>query len=482
VTRPAHDAVAASSLPRWRVFPPIALGVIMATLDASVVNIALPTLQRTLAARLSVVEWVALGYSLTLTGLLLAAGRLADARGRRSVYGAGLVLFTFASVCCGLAPGIGALIALRVLQGVGAALVAANGSALLVQAFPAEERGRALGAFGAMVGIGLAVGPPLGGLVVAHWSWRWIFFVNLPLGLIALAMLRRRVPADVERDESAGALGPAPFLWAAALAGLSLALTRGPESGWTDPLVLSTGVGGALLLGVFLVMQRTSPRPLLPLDMVAGPLGAAVSLTFLGQLLSVSVGFHMPLVLEETGGLSAARSGAWLAVLPLAALICAPLAGRLADRLGARVLTTVGMLLTALGLWLLANLGASPGGARLAAGLALVGVGQGLFAVPNASALLSLVPAQRLGLAAGLQGTARNLGISAGIALTGAMVTARYRANAGTPLHLGVPGGVDHDSFVFATRETFTLLTLVAIVSAILAWRARPTVDTARTA
>ena len=111
-----------------------------------------------------------------------------------------------------------------------------------------------------------------------------------------------------------------------------------------------------------------------------------------------------------------------------------------------------------------------------------MGVGQGLFAVPNASALLSLVPAQRLGLAAGLQGTARNLGISAGIALTGAMVTARYRANAGTPLHLGVPGGVDHDSFVFATRETFTLLTLVAIVSAILAWRARPTVDTARTA
>src|SRR5262249_22901978 len=181
---PDAPAAAGESWPRWRVFPPIALGVIMATLDASVVNIALPTLQRAFDARLSTVEWVALAYSLTLTGLLLAAGRLADARGRRGTYGAGLGLFTLASLLCGLAPTVHALIGLRVLQGVGAALVSANGSALLVQAFPLAERGRALGAFGAMVGIGLAVGPPLGGLLVAHASWRWIFFVNLPLGLV----------------------------------------------------------------------------------------------------------------------------------------------------------------------------------------------------------------------------------------------------------------------------------------------------------
>jgi len=178
--------------PRWRVFPPIALGVIMATLDASVVNIALPTLQRAFRTGLTTVEWVALAYSLTLTGLLLAAGRLADARGRRGVYGAGLLLFTGASLLCGLAPTIHALIALRVVQGLAAALVAANGSALLVQAFPEAERGRALGAFGAMVGVGLAVGPPLGGLVVAHASWRWIFLVNLPLGLLAFWLLGRR--------------------------------------------------------------------------------------------------------------------------------------------------------------------------------------------------------------------------------------------------------------------------------------------------
>lgn len=454
-------------------FPPIALGVIMATLDMSVVNIALPTLQRTLHASLSTVEWVALAYSLTLTGLLLAAGRLADARGRRTVYGAGLLLFTLASLLCGLAPTAASLIALRVFQGVGAALLSANGSALLVQAFPLAERGRALGAFGAMVGIGLAVGPPLGGVLVAHASWRWIFFVNLPIGLLAYALLQQRVPRDATPTDAPSMEGMPPLLWATGLAALMLALTRAPENGWLDPLVLSLALAGLLLLTGFIVTQRRAANPLLPLDLVLGPLGAAVSLTFLGQILSVSVGFHLPLVLEETGGLTAAQSGAWLAVLPLAALLCAPLAGRLADRIGARTLTVAGMSLTAIGLWILAHLGVMPAGMPLAGGLVLIGVGQGLFAVPNASALLSLVPTERLGIASGLQGTTRSLGIAAGIALTGALVTARYHAHSGGVLHLGAAGGVDREAFIHATRETFRALAGLAVFAAWLAWRVR---------
>jgi MFS family permease len=238
-------------------------------------------------------------------------------------------------------------------------------------------------------------------------------------------------------------------------------------------LVLGGALGGAVLLALFLASQRSAPDPLLPLDMVGGPLGAAVTLTFLGQVLSASVGFHMPLVLEETGGFTPARSGAWLAVLPLAALLCAPLAGRLADRIGARALTTAGMVLAAVGLWLLSQLGAMPAGLRLAAGLVLIGVGLGLFTVPNASSLLSLVPAERLGLASGLQGTFRNLGLATGIAFTGAMVTARYHTHSGTTLRIGAPGGVDHLAFVLATREAFQALAILALAAAVLAWLAR---------
>jgi len=466
----------AGSWPRWRVFPPIALGVIMATLDASVVNIALPTLQRELHASLSTIEWVALAYSLTLTGVLLAAGRLADARGRRRIYGLGLVGFTLASLLCGLAPDVATLIALRALQGFCAAFVSANGSALLVQAFPSEERGRALGAFGAMVGVGLAIGPPLGGLVVAHASWRWIFLVNIPLGLLAWNLLQRRVPADGPPSSVTPAWSDRiqPLFWALGLVGVMLAVTRAPEHGLTDVLVLASALAGVALLTAFLVTQSRASEPLLPLDLVFGPLGAAVTLTFLGQLLTVAVGFLMPLVLEETGGLSAAQSGAWLAILPGAALFCAPVAGRLADRLGPRTLTVTGMAITTLGLFLLSRLGMLPTGAPLVAGLALVGVGQGLFAVPNASALLSLVPAERLGVASGLQGTTRSLGIASGVALAGALITARYLNHAGVDLHLGTHGGIDRGAFVSATHEVFLALTLLAVGATWLAWRVRP--------
>ena len=467
---------------RWRVFPPIALGVIMATLDASVVNIALPTLQRTFHAGLATVEWVALAYSLTLTGLLLAAGRLADARGRRDVYGAGLLLFTVASVLCGLAPSVEALIALRVLQGAAAALVSANGAALLVQAFPESERGRALGAFGAMVGVGLALGPPLGGLVVANASWRWIFLVNLPLGLLAFMMLRRRVPRDAATGGAHGIPVVPTLLWALGLAALMLALTRGAERGWATPMVGALVAVGAVLLAAFALTQRrggTAPRsatpPLLPLDVVTGPLGAALTLTFLGQALSVSVGFHLPLVMEALGGWSPARAGAWLAILPGAALLCAPAAGRFADRIGTRPLTVAGMLLTALGFVVLAQMNAGLPALPLAAGMVLVGVGQGLFAIPNATALLSLVPPARLGLASGLQGTSRNLGIASGVAITGAVVLARYRSLSGTTLALGGPSPVDAEALRQATQQAFAGLAVLALVAAALAWRAGDT-------
>ncbi len=469
-TNPAAD------WPRWRVFPPIALGVIMATLDASVVNIALPTLQRSFHASLSTVEWVALAYSLTLTGVLLAAGRLADARGRRRIYGLGLLGFTIASLLCGLAPDVNTLIALRALQGFCAAFVSANGSALLVQAFPIEERGRALGAFGAMVGVGLAIGPPLGGMVVAHASWRWIFLVNIPLGLLAWNLLQRRVAADGPPQ----AITPSwsdrvqPLLWALGLVGVMAAVTRAPEHGVAEPIVLTCAIAGVALLTAFLVTQSRARDPLLPLDLVFGPLGAAVSLTFLGQLLTVAVGFLMPLVLEESAGLTAAQSGAWLAVLPGAALFCAPVAGRLADRLGTRTLTVSGMAITVAGLFLLSRLGVMPMGAPLVIGLALVGIGQGLFAVPNASALLSLVPPERLGVASGLQGTTRSLGIASGVALAGALLTARYLTHSGVELHLGTHGGLDRGSFVAATHEVFTLLTVLAAGATGLAWRVRP--------
>jgi len=458
---------ATSPYPRWRVFPPIALGVIMATLDASVVNIALPTLQRQFGVAITTVVWVVLAYTVTITGLLLTAGRLADLRGRRGVYGTGLVLFTLASLLCGLAPGVHALIAARVLQGIGAALVSANGSALLVSAFPLEERGKALGAFGAMVGVGLAMGAPLGGLVIAHWSWRWVFFVNVPIGVLTLALLRSRVPADRPTPSAAPLDAVAAALWCGALATLMLGLSRGPAVGWASAGVLALFASAAALFAAFAFTESRSRHPMLPLHILLGPLGAAVTLTLIGQAVTVGVGFGLPLYLEEVLHFDAQHTGMWSAILPLAALFFAPVAGRLADRSGARALTTIGMAATAAGLAMLAGVRGTMTWA-LPVGLSLVGAGQGLFSVPNASALLSLVPHEQLGIASGLQGTTRNLGFSSGAALMGALLASGYLAHAGRVLE-GGGAPVDRAAFVVATHDAFVVLAVVAVVGTLLA-------------
>lgn len=461
------ESPAGTPFPRWRVFPPVALGVVMATLDASVVNIALPTLQRRFAVPFTTIEWVVLAYTVTITGLMLSAGRLADLRGRRGVYAAGLVTFTIASLLCGLAPSVPVLIAARVLQGIGAALVSANGSALLVSAFPLEERGLALGAFGAMVGIGLALGSPLGGLVIAHWSWRWVFLVNVPLGALTFALLRARVPADRPAPGAPPLDLVAAGLWCGALATLMLALSRGPEAGFAAPAVLALFGATAVLLAAFAAAEARSAHPMLPLRILFGPLGAAVSLTLIGQAVTVSVGMQVPLYLEEVLGYDAQRTGLWVTILPLAALLLAPVAGRLADRIGARVLTTLGMAATAAGLAVLAGVRATMAW-PLPAGLVLVGAGQGLFSVPNASALLSLVPHEQLGIASGLQGTTRNLGLSSGAAFVSAVLASRYLAHAGRVLEGGrMP--VDRAAFVAASHDAFVALAAVGLLGTALA-------------
>ena len=459
-----------AGLPRWRVFPALALGTIMATLDISVVNIALPTLSREFRVPLTTIEWVVLAYVVTITGLLLTLGRAADAIGRRRVYGAGLVLFTIASALCAASPGAHALIAARAIQGLGAAMMTSNSTAILISCFPEGERGRALGAFGAMVGVGLALGPPLGGILV-HFSWRWIFLINLPLGALALIQLLARVPRDPPAHAAARLSLPSAALWCAALVLVMLALSRGPESGWGAASVWLMAAGGAALLAAFVAVERRAADPLLPLDALRGPLGGAVLLTMLGQALSITVGFHMPLYLEEVQGFDAARSGRWLAIVPLAALVSAPLAGRWADRWGSRRLTSLGLAIAAVGLVVLSRISVAPAPGLIAGGMILVGLGLGLFTVPNASAVMSAVPRERLGLAAGLQATMRNLGISGGAAAAAAILASRYAAHGGGRLESTARAGFNTLAFALSSQDLYVVMTGLAALAFLIARR-----------
>ncbi len=457
-----------AALPRWRVFPALSLGTIMAVLDISVVNIALPTLSRAFRAPLTTIEWVVLAYVLTISGLLLTMGRVADLLGRRRIYGAGQLLFTLASAGCAAAPSERWLIAARAVQGLGAAMMTGNSAALLISNFGPEERGKALGAFGAIVGAGLALGPPVGGLIVGHFSWRWIFLVNVPIGLVAQWQLWTRVPRDRPGHPTSLSLAGA-VLWCGALVSLTWALSRGPSHGWSDAHVWPAFVVAGALLAGFAVDEARSAHPLLPMDLLRGPLGTATTLTMVVNGLAITVGFHLPLYFEEVLRFDASRSGRWLAVPPLIGLVLAPLAGRWSDRLGARPLLVGGTLLMTAGLAVLAGLGLAPSPWHLLAGLALVGFGMGLFSVPNSSAVMSSVPAERLGLASGLQATMRNLGIAGGAAAMAAIVASRFAAHGGGTLAAGAAGGTAHPlAFAEATRDAYWTMAGLALAAAAL--------------
>jgi len=464
----------APALPRWRVFPALALGTIMAVLDISVVNIALPTLSRSFGVPVTSIEWVVLAYVLTITGLLLTMGRLADLAGRKRVYGAGQALFTVASLMCAAAPSVPLLIAARALQGLGASMMSANSTALLTAAFGPEERGRALGAFGAMVGVGLALGPPLGGFLVGQFSWRWIFLINLPIGVVAQWLLWTRVPHDPPGRRTSLSLAGAA-LWCGALVALTLGLSWGPVHGWGAARVWPAFALAAALLALFARAEARSAHPLLPLELLRGPLGAATLLTMISNALSISVGFHLPLYLEEVLRFDAMRSGRWLAVLPLVSLVLAPVAGRWSDRAGTRPLSVAGMLLTAAGFAVMSQVGGSPHPGHILGGMALIGAGLGIFTVPNSSAVMGSVPPERLGLASGLQATMRNLGIAAGAAATAAIVATRFAVHGGGTLAASAHGGAEHPlAFAAATRDLYLVMAAVALLAAGLSTRQAP--------
>ncbi len=403
-----------------------ALGTFMATLDSSIVNISLPVIARDLEAGVAATQWVQLAYSLGVTALLLVAGRAADLAGRRRVYVGGFLAFTAASALCGLARDIGSLIAARGLQAVGAAMIMANGPALVASAFEPGRRGRALSVIAVTVSLGLTLGNSAGGLLTSLAGWRWIFLVNLPVGLAGAWYGARVLAAETRR-------GSRPSLdWPGALASgtgvglLLLGVSRGADWGWGSPAVAGCLALSAASLAAFVLREARTGDPLLPLDLFRNrtfrTANVASLLTFTA---TVALTFLMPFYLVTVLGRSPAEAGLIYLTAPLSLSLLAPLGGRLADRTGTRGPTVAGLALVVIGLLLLADLGPHATAFEVIWRLVLVGAGQGLFQTPNNTALLSSAPRPRLGIASGLQAVMRNLGLALGVAMAGALVAAR---------------------------------------------------------
>lgn len=455
----------------------IAAAQLMLVLDDSIANIALPTIQNELGISPSNLPWVVNGYILTFGALLLFGGRAGDLFGRKRVFQWGLALFTLASLLVGLAPSGGLLIAARVLQGIGAALTAPNALALIATTFPAgEARNKALAIYGAMSGLGIVAGLLLGGVLTGTLGWRWVFFINIPVGLLVLAGTRTLV--DAARHSGRLDL-PGALTSTVGMAALVYAITRGGESGWADPLTLGSFVAAAVLIPLFLLIQARSAQPLLPLRLFGDRNRWG---SYLGMLL-LAVGpmgtfYLVTLFMQHILGYNPIRTG--LAWLPFAVGIAlsAGVGSKLVSRVPPRVLAAAGMLIAGAGVLWLSTLGTGANYAlHLLPAIFLTAFGFGLGFVPLTLTAVHGVQAQDSGIASALLNASQQIGVALGLALLSTVAvttTARQLPDALDALYRGRTAGDEglvaraSDALVQGYGSGLTAGALILVVAAII--------------
>jgi EmrB/QacA subfamily drug resistance transporter len=443
---------------KWLTLAAVSVGLFMIMLDNTVVNVALPSIQRELESDLSELEWIVTGYALTFASLMLVGGKVADAYGRRRIFVLGIVVFTLASLLCGLASSSEMLIGARVLQGAGAALMNPATLSIIAATFPTRQRGTAIGIWAGVSALALAIGPLIGGLITEHLHWSWIFFVNVPVGVVGIAASFLFI--DESRDETHASLDiPGLTTSAVGLFALTYGLIEANTYGWTSARIVGAFVLSAVLLVSFVVIERRRREPMLPLELFrSGTYTGANLVILLVALAMFGVFFFVSLYMQNVLGYSAVETGA--AFLPLTVLIIlvAPVAGRLSDRIGSRGLMTAGMLLVALHLTMFSTLSADASFWDLLPAFLVGGVGMALTFTPSAAAATRSVPVDKAGVGAAVLNSARQVGGTMGIAIMGAIVA--HAAG----------GEVSVDAFMRGFERALLVAAGIAVLGAVVAF------------
>jgi EmrB/QacA subfamily drug resistance transporter len=424
---------------KWWTLLVVCVGSFMLLLDVTIVNVALPEIERDLGATLTDLQWVLDAYVLALASLTLIAGSLGDRLGRRRVFAAGLTLFTLASLLCGFAADPLQLELGRALQGIGGAAMFGTVLALIAQEFPAGERAVALGAWGATVGAGVAVGPLVGGVVVEQLGWAWVFFINIPIGAGALALTLARVAESRERHRER-LDWPGVVTLASGLFLLVFGLVRGNGEGWSSPEIVAALGGSAVLLMAFVAIELVTTEPLLDVRLFRIPAFAGASVAALAISAAVfAMLLYFVLYLQNVLGYSPLETGLRLLPITLAAFFFAPLAAKLAERVPLRVFLGGGLALAGTGLLAMRGLQVDSEWTALLVGFVLAGAGSGLVNPTLAEAAIGVVPRERAGVATGINNTFRQVGIAVGIALLGALFQSQVETRLDETLATGPP-------------------------------------------
>ncbi|HUK39005.1 MAG TPA: DHA2 family efflux MFS transporter permease subunit [Methanomicrobiales archaeon] len=409
----------------------VALASFMGALDATIVNISIPAISASLGARLGLVSWVLVGYLLVLSATLLLFGRLGDLRGFRPVFLGGFLAFTAGSLLCGLSTGIVPLIGFRILQGAGAAALQAMGPALVALHLPKEERGKALGILATAVSLGIAGGPILGGIITQYLSWHWIFFINVPVGIVAIAIGTAVVPPGAAGSSSGRFDLAGSGLFFLALLTLLWPLSDGIYLGWTSPPILASLLFSLVFWAAFLRQELRSSAPLLDLRLFSDrSFSFANGASFLIMAALAGSEFLLPFFFERVQGLPTSTAGLLLAIPAIALMVAGPLSGALADRCGTRRFAVGSSLLGAVSFLLLSGFSPESPFPYVLLTLLSMGLAMGFFFPPNMSQILGRCRPEEKGMGSGVMNTAKNVGDTLGTALFGTIALSVIAARA----------------------------------------------------
>ncbi|MGE5391551.1 MAG: MFS transporter [Deltaproteobacteria bacterium] len=447
--------------PKWRVLIVVCIGIFMSTLDGSIVNIANPSIAADFGISMQHVQWLVTAYMLVITASLLFFGKLGDRVGGQKIYTYGFMVFTIGSLCCAISPSLGVLTAARIFQGTGASMMMATGMGITSNSFPPEERGRALGITGGIVGIGNMAGPGLGGLVLGSFHWPAIFLINLPIGLIGFLMAIKYLPDQPKNsaNHQYDIPGTVLFALAAILIVLSFSIKKTPDL-WL--------LGSSLLLFfIFYRLEKQNGQGLLDFDLFKirrftdGSIMALVSYS-----IQPFVIFLMPFYLEGVLHYSTAQSGLTMSITPIAMAFTAPLAGSLSDRVGSSRLTPLSFFLIGAANLLMSTLNTNSSGILVGAYLALFGIGMGMFGSPNNNAILGSIPRFKAGYAGGFVSTIRNFSFALGTAVATGLFALLYSHD--------LVHSAQTAAYVSATRSVYytaTAICFLGMIFALISWK-----------
>jgi EmrB/QacA subfamily drug resistance transporter len=402
----------------------VCVGQFIVGLDQRALLVALPTLTQTFSTSLTTIQWVLLGYDLTLIGLVITVGRLGDLFGRRRIYAGGFLLFVLSSALCGAAQSAAQIIFFRALQAAGGAMIAANGRAVATVAFPADQRGKAMGFASMAFHIGFLTGPTLGGFLIDSIGWRWIFYINLPVGIWGAYLAWKLLEESKEEHEEISVDFTGAVLLMLTNSLFIYGMNQLPHAGWREPTVISTISLAAAAFALFVFVEMRTRMPILSFSLFRNRLFSAsiLSLFFITSTQS-AISFLMPFYLQNILHYSPSQMGWIIIASSVVIVMVAPIAGWLSDRLGSRLLCTVGSAVIVIGQFFIASLDLNASIPRIILPLALSGLGWALFNAPNQSAILGSVPKDKVGTASGMNTTVARTGGAMGVALSATVFT-----------------------------------------------------------